>query len=167
MLYNNLNTNYHSKQLLDHIQKAHEFKPEKKPPVRTDVNDKAVFLEVPQGKFRREFSTDHPLAAGGTGQYNKEMKAGVTPVNMDMNEKLKKTEAEQQKGNVNKRSNNEQLATASQVQRLTYEAQSKVVDPNNVLDKLRAEQNEVRIRKWCSICVCKSFAVSTLEMQAK
>ena len=29
--------------------------------VRTDVNDKAKFIETPTGKFRREFSRDHPL----------------------------------------------------------------------------------------------------------
>jgi hypothetical protein len=124
-------------------KKPRDFKPEKKMPIRTDVNEKASFLEVPQGKFRREFSTDHPLAAGGTGQYKNELKAGVTPVNMDMSEKLRQSEADQKKGNINKRSNNEQLSTATQVQRLTYEAQLNVVDPDNVLEKLRTEQNEV------------------------
>lgn len=29
--------------------------------IRTDVNEKANFLEPPVGKFRREFSLDHPL----------------------------------------------------------------------------------------------------------
>lgn len=38
-----------------------------KPPIRTDVNERAKFIEVPPGKFRREFSLDHPLAADGKG----------------------------------------------------------------------------------------------------
>lgn len=40
-----------------------------KPPIRTDVNEKAKYLEVPPGKFRREFSLDHPLAAEGKGRF--------------------------------------------------------------------------------------------------
>ena len=45
--------------------------------IRTDVNEKAKYLDPPAGKFRREFSTDHPLAAKGTGKYDKEAKKGI------------------------------------------------------------------------------------------
>ena len=33
----------------------------KRKKIRTDVNEKAKFIEPPTGKFRREFSRDHPL----------------------------------------------------------------------------------------------------------
>jgi hypothetical protein len=102
--------------------------------VRTDVNDKATFLEPPPGKFRREFSNDHPLAKGGTGKYTKELKKGVTPAGMhvEVPEHLKRNTS-----NVA-----ETINVSSKIERLTYTAQKRVVDPKSQIDALRKQQNE-------------------------
>jgi hypothetical protein len=101
---------------------------------RTDVNDKATFLEPPAGKFRREFSNDHPLAKGGTGKYLGELKKGVTPagLHVEVPEHMKR-----QTSNVA-----DTLGVASKVERLTYTAQKRVVDPKSQIDELKRQQNQ-------------------------
>jgi hypothetical protein len=102
--------------------------------IRTDVNEKATFLEPPPGKFRREFSNDHPLAKGGTGKYLKELKKGVTPAGMhvEVPEHLKRTNS----------SVAETVGVANKIERLTYTAQKRVVDPKSQIDELKRQQNE-------------------------
>mmetsp|Transcript_74969 Transcript_74969/g.147184 ORF Transcript_74969/g.147184 Transcript_74969/m.147184 type:complete len:598 (+) Transcript_74969:1-1794(+) len=102
--------------------------------IRTDVNDKATFLEPPPGKFRREFSNDHPLAKGGTGKYHKELRKGVTPAGLDVEvpEHLTRSSS-----NVA-----ETLGKASKIERLTYTAQQRVVDPKSKIEELKRQQNE-------------------------
>jgi hypothetical protein len=102
--------------------------------VRTDVNDKATFLEPPPGKFRREFSNDHPLAKGGTGKYSKELKKGVMPAGMtvEVPDHLKRNTS-----NVA-----ETINVSSKIEKLTYTAQKRVVDPKSQIDALRKQQNE-------------------------
>eukprot|EP01035_Chromulina_nebulosa_P023788 gene23788-30854_t len=56
----------------------------KRKKIRTDVNEKAKFIEPPTGKFRREFSRDHPLAAGGEGKYDNELKKGLLPTGLPL-----------------------------------------------------------------------------------
>lgn len=99
--------------------------------VRTDVNDKASFLEPPPGKFRREFSNDHPLAKGGTGRYTKELKKGVTPAGMHLEvpEHLKNSKV------------SDTVEVAGKIERLTYTAQRRVVDPKSQIDAVKREQN--------------------------
>lgn len=99
---------------------------------RTDVNEKAKFLAPPPGKFRREFSNDHPLAAGGKGKYSRELKRGVTPTGLSS---LQPTTGSQNVANT--------LETAGRVERLTYRAQTKVVDADEQLEKLKKEQNDM------------------------
>jgi hypothetical protein len=52
--------------------------------LRTDKNEKAKYLPPSKGKFRKEFSLDHPLAPKGSGKYTKELKQGLKPIGMDL-----------------------------------------------------------------------------------
>jgi len=99
--------------------------------IRTDVNDRAKFLEPPPGKFRREFSNDHPLAKNGTGKYTSELKKGVTPAGMhvEVPERLKNTNV------------SDTISVASKIERLTYTAQRRVVDPKQQIEELKKQQN--------------------------
>lgn len=99
--------------------------------IRTDVNDRAKFLEPPTGKFRREFSNDHPLAKNGTGKYTSELKKGVTPAGMhvEVPERLKNTNV------------SDTISVASKIERLTYTAQRRVVDPKQQIEELKKQQN--------------------------
>lgn len=103
----------------------------KKKEIRTDVNEKAKYLDPPAGKFRREFSTDHPLAAGGTGKYDKEAQKGISPTGLPEG-------VVQSYGNVKTA-----LETAAKVNKITYAADSNTVDPTKELEKLRTKQNAV------------------------
>lgn len=109
------------------------FRPPSRPRIRTDVNPKASYLNPPLGKFRREFSLDHPLAKGGTGKYSKELKNGVTPAGLDIpnaTEKMAHTSV------------SNTIATANKIEKLTYSAQTRVVDPRSRLEQLKKEQDE-------------------------
>lgn len=109
------------------------YRPPSRPRIRTDVNPKASYLNPPLGKFRREFSLDHPLAKGGTGKYSKELKNGVTPAGLDIPnaaEKMPHTSV------------SETIATANKIEKLTYSAQTRVVDPRSRLEQLKKEQDE-------------------------
>lgn len=99
--------------------------------IRTDVNDRAKYLEPPPGKFRREFSNDHPLAKNGTGKYTAELKNGVTPAGMhvEVPEKLKNTSV------------SDTIEVADKIERLTYTAQRRVVDPKQQIEELKKQQN--------------------------
>ncbi len=99
--------------------------------IRTDVNERAKFLEPPPGKFRREFSNDHPLAKNGTGKYTAELKNGVTPAGMhvEVPERLKNSSV------------SDTIEVASKVERLTYTAQRRVVDPKQQIEELKKQQN--------------------------
>lgn len=80
------------------------------------------------GEFRREFSKDHPLA-GGTGKYNKELSTGM---------KASGTGEMKDIGNEKK--------NQKQIEKLTFEAQIKVVDPQRHFEQLRKEQNDALLR---------------------
>jgi hypothetical protein len=100
--------------------------------IRTDVNDRASFLEPPPGKFRREFSNDHPLAKGGTGKYSKELKQGITPAYMHLEQ------SKEMKSNVS-----QSLDAATKIEKLTHTAQRRVVDPKSKIDALKKQQNTI------------------------
>ena len=112
------------------------FRPLSRPRIRTDVNPKASYLNPPLGKFRREFSLDHPLAKGGTGKYSKELKNGVTPVGLDI------PNAAAADKMVHTTSVSDTIATANKIEKLTYSAQTRVVDPRSRLEQLKKEQDE-------------------------
>jgi hypothetical protein len=99
--------------------------------IRTDVNEKAKFLDPPQGKFRREFSNDHPLAAGGTGKYKKELNKGLKPTGLEL--KVSKSKATDVA---------DTLALAEKVEKLTYDATTSVVDNDKSLEVLENELKE-------------------------
>ena len=99
--------------------------------VRTDVNDKATFLDPAPGKFRREFSNDHPLAKGGTGKYTKELKKGVTPTGLHM----------EVPDNLKSSSVADTISASNKIERLTYTAQRRVVDPKSQVDELKKRQS--------------------------
>ena len=80
---------------------------------------------VANGEFRRELSTDHPLA-GGRGKYEKEKSKG-------------KVAASGAKGG-------SKQTSAQTIERLTIEAHTKIVDPQRQLEQLRREQNEALLR---------------------
>lgn len=101
---------------------------------RVDANEKARFLPVPAGKFRREFSTDHPLAERGTGKYSRELNQGLTPTGLPL--ELEKKAANSVEDNVA-----EAVELAERVERLTYQAQTSVVDEADDVDKLRKDMN--------------------------
>jgi hypothetical protein len=119
----------------------------RKDTLRTDKNHKAKYMNTPQGKFRREFSLDHPLAPGGTGQYKRERSLGKLPTGLGLEiERLDLTNED----NINLKAkthafdskNAEELTrSADKIERLTYTAQNKVVDPQNALQELKAQQN--------------------------
>lgn len=106
--------------------------------LRTDKNDKAKYLQPPAGRFRKEFSLDHPLAANGTGRYRGELKQGLKPAYMDAKDlegpgrplpKVKNQDVQAT------------LALAEKVEKLTYDAQTTVVDKDTeqAVDRLKAE----------------------------
>jgi hypothetical protein len=72
-------------------------------------------------EFRREFSSDHPLA-GGKGKYKKEFAAGKKMAGVHPGKK--------------------ELT----IEKLTFDAQAKVVDPKRQLEILRREQNDALMR---------------------
>lgn len=78
---------------------------------------------VAAGEFRRELSSDHPLA-GGKGKYEREKSRG-------------KVAASGAKGSTTK---------PPTIERLTLEAHTKIVDPQRQLEQLRREQNEALLR---------------------
>ncbi|RYH28549.1 hypothetical protein EON65_11780 [archaeon] len=103
--------------------------------LRNDVNEKAKFLPLSTGKFRREFSSDHPLARGGKGKYKQELHKGLTPQGLPLEIPKKDTKSVEE--NVA-----EAVALSDKVEKLTYEAQSSVVDDIEDIDKLRKDLNE-------------------------
>jgi len=109
------------------------YRPPSRPRIRTDVNPKASYLNPPPGKFRREFSLDHPLAKGGTGKYSKELKNGITPAGLDIPNATEK---------MAHNSVSETIATANKIEKLTYSAQTRVVDPRSRLEQMKKEQDE-------------------------
>lgn len=115
--------------------------------LRTDKNDKAKYLAAPKGKFRREFSLDHPLAPGGTGKYSKERAQGKLPTGLG--HEIERMDMKDE-DNINLKAKTiafdskhvEDLTqSADKIERLTYTAQSKVVDPQNALQELKSQQN--------------------------
>jgi hypothetical protein len=125
------NNNHRKKQRNKGLSKSQDFqnalrqsKEMKKEALRTDKNEKAKFGKLPPGKFRREFSLDHPLAPNGSGKYIKELQKGLKPVGIFLNPI--------------QRQNQDIEATlflADKMERLTYEAQTsileKTLDENN------------------------------------
>lgn len=82
-----------------------------------------ISLRAPgPGEYRREFSTDHPLA-GGKGMYKKEKSQGHKLVGAGQKTSEKSSEIDR-------------------IERLSYAAQVMVVDPEKQLEKLRKEQND-------------------------
>lgn len=117
-----------------HLSLSKKFRSSFAQEQRTDVNERSTFLEPPPGKFRREFSLDHPLAKGGTGKYLNELKKGVTPAGLpvEVPESIKRSTS-----NVA-----ETLGVATKIERLTYSAQKRVVDPKSQIDEMKRQQNE-------------------------
>jgi len=83
--------------------------------------DKPGFRPLQDGEFRREFSSDHPLA-GGKGQYKRELAAGKKLAGVHPGKK------------------------EMTIERLTIDAQVKIVDPQRQLEILRREQNDALMR---------------------
>jgi hypothetical protein len=77
---------------------------------------------VAAGEFRRELSSDHPLA-GGKGKYEREKSKGKVAAGVKGTAKPPPT-----------------------IERLTLEAHTKIVDPQRQLEQLRREQNEALLR---------------------
>lgn len=106
--------------------------------LRTDVNDKAKYLATPPGRFRREFSLDHPYAPGGKGKYKKEIDKGLKPTGIDLGDLTRMNEAKSK----NMTSDVEEtIKLADKVEKLTYEAQTSVIDPEKAMDDLKKELN--------------------------
>lgn len=102
--------------------------------LRNDVNEKAKFLPVAPGKFRREFSSDHPYADGGKGKYKTELQKGLTPAGLPLEPPKKPSNSIED--------NVEQaVQLAEKIEKLTYEAQTSVVDEADDVDKIRKEMN--------------------------
>lgn len=99
----------------------------RKESLRTDVNKKAKFMPIPKGNFRKEFSLDHPLAPNGKGKYSKELRQGLQPLNMDLPKDPKASNVQ------------ETLQLAEKVEKLTYDAQQKVVDSDEGVKKMQDE----------------------------
>jgi hypothetical protein len=108
--------------------------------LRTDLNDKAKFLAIPPGKFRREFSLDHPLAPNGKGKYIKELKQGLKPSGIFLNPIKRQTDDIE-----------ETLILAEKMEKLTYEAQTSVLDKtataNGNTDEKSVSQNIDNLKK--------------------
>lgn len=98
--------------------------------LRTDKNDKAKYMPTPQGKFRREFSLDHPYAPKGLGKYKKELKKGLKPVQFDASKSM--TSDVQASADVA-----QTLAMAQKVEKLTYDAETSVVDSEDTVKQLQ------------------------------
>jgi hypothetical protein len=99
------------------------------------VNDAAKFLPLPAGKFRREFSADHPLVAGGTGKYSKELRQGLRPAGVPQPAKQKKVTSSLEDDVLTA------VQLAGKVERLTYQAETSVIEEAQDIDKLRKEMN--------------------------
>jgi hypothetical protein len=94
---------------------------------------KSTFMEEGKDEFRREYSSDHPLAPGGKGKYKTEAKTGKnakTVKKMSYEEKNTYTPSQ----------------AAKTVERLSLQSQNPVVDPEKHLEQLRREQNQALIR---------------------
>jgi hypothetical protein len=99
----------------------------KKEALRTDVNKKAKYMAAPKGTFRKEFSLDHPLAPNGKGRYSKELRKGLQPLNMDVPKDPKASNVQ------------ETLQLAEKVEKLTYDAQQKVVDSDDGVKRMQED----------------------------
>ena len=96
------------------------------------ISKKAIFTREPGlNEFRREFSSDHPLAPGGKGSYDEEKRSGKKGINNSFGA----SEAEMLKNK-----------TEQKIERLTYESQAKIVDPKRQLEIMKKEQNEALLR---------------------
>jgi len=117
--------------------KGSDYFKEKKEKLRTDVNEKAKYLPVPAGRFRREFSIDHPLAPGGKGEYKEELAKGLKPTGLFIPpEKRDDTAADVENT----------IKLSQKVEKLTYSAQISSVDPDGsqekFMDDLKKELNK-------------------------
>eukprot|EP01038_Epipyxis_sp_PR26KG_P006287 gene6287-8656_t len=132
--------------------------------LRTDVNDKAKFIDPPIGKFRREFSLDHPLAPGGKGKYKSEKSQGKIPTGLGEGIEISKTDVANiiQSNNNDNNNNNgnnksqeiinpkkvevknlKQLKNnAKKIEKLSYAAQTKTVDPSDSIDEIKQSHKE-------------------------
>lgn len=96
-------------------------------------SNKSTFQEAKDGQFRKEYSSDHPLA-GGQGKYAAEGKDGLAPVS------VKKMSALEPKGTMSAKQ------ASSTIEKLSMQSQHPVVDPDKQLEQLRREQNEALMR---------------------
>jgi hypothetical protein len=106
--------------------KSSDYFKEKKEKLRTDVNEKAKYLPVPAGRFRREFSLDHPLAPGGKGEYKEEMAKGLKPTGLFIPPEKRDATA----GDVENT-----IKLSQKVEKLTYSAQTSALDPDGSQEK--------------------------------
>jgi len=94
---------------------------------------KSTYQEASDGQFRKEYSSDHPLA-GGAGKYAAEGKEGLAPVS------VKKMSTLEPKGAMSAKQ------ASSTIEKLSLQSQNPVVDPDKQLEQLRREQNEALMR---------------------
>lgn len=89
-----------------------------------------------KGQFRREFSSDHPLA-GGSGRYKNEKKSGLAPVGG------KKKVVEQKKG---KKVTKSDVVVFKSSKPHPDNQKNMMNDPQRFLDNLRKEQNDLLLK---------------------
>lgn len=124
------------------IPKVKVKKISKQEALRTDKNEKAKYMKLPAGKFRREFSLDHPLAPNGKGKYHQELQQGLKPVGIFINPIKRNNEDIE-----------ETIKLSEKMEKLTYEAQTSVLNKtitgvndeksiNDHLENLKKELNQ-------------------------
>ena len=96
-------------------------------------SSKSTYNEVDEGKFRKEYSADHPLA-GGTGKYKAEEKMGLEKMS------VKRMSAPAPKGTMSSKQ------ASATIEKLSLQSQHGIVDPEKQLEQLRREQNEALMR---------------------
>jgi len=105
----------------------------RKTPSQGIRSQKSTYQEPSDGQFRKEYSSDHPLA-GGAGKYAAEYREGLAPVS------VKKMSTLEPKGAMSAKQ------ASSTIEKLSLQSQNPVVDPDKQLEQLRREQNEALMR---------------------
>ena len=95
---------------------------------------KSTYQEAGEGQYRKEYSSDHPLAPGGTGRYKTEEKKGLSTMG------VQKMSTIEPKGTMSS------TQASNTIEKLSLSSQNPVVDPEKHLEQLRREQNEALMR---------------------
>jgi dUTPase len=98
------------------------------------VSHKTTFQDTGEGQYRKEYSSDHPLAPGGTGKYKTEENKGLAKMG------VKKMSTTEPKGTMSS------TQASHTIEKLSLQSQNPVVDPEKHLEQLRREQNEALMR---------------------